>query len=227
MAKKSPFELSETKLRDVHDYCRTNSPTCPPHHVLSVQTPSHTYQGVPTYSLPCAVDRHRAQYQTMRRFLVSIALVASLVLVVACGSSEKETTAPTGTPAATAAPTGGGPLPVSAQATVTASGLKIIEIKIGTGAEAQKGQTVSVHYTGWLADGTKFDSSLDRGQPLSFALGAGQLIPGFDEGVVGMRVGGQRRLIIPPDLAYGPQGRPPVIPPNAELTFDVQLVGLQ
>jgi len=148
----------------------------------------------------------------MRRFLVSIALVASLVLAVACGSNEKETT-------------GGGPPPVSAQATVTASGLQIIDIKIGTGDEAQKGQTVSVHYTGWLADGTKFDSSLDRGQPLSFVLGGGQLIPGFDQGAVGMKVGGERRLIIPPDLAYGAQGRPPKIPANAELTFDIQLVG--
>jgi FKBP-type peptidyl-prolyl cis-trans isomerase len=174
----------------------------------------------------------------MRRLLVSIALISSLVLIVACGGSEKKTTAPSVTPKAaaaqpsvapkaTAAQTGGGPPPVSAQATVTASGLKIIEIKIGTGAEAQKGQTVSVHYTGWLADGTKFDSSLDRGQPLSFVLGAGQMIPGFDEGVAGMKVGGQRRLIIPPNLAYGAQGRPPRIPANAELTFDVELVSVK
>jgi FKBP-type peptidyl-prolyl cis-trans isomerase len=163
----------------------------------------------------------------MRRFLVFIALVATLALAVACGSSEKETTTPTGTSAATAAQTGGGPPPVSAQPTVTASGLQIIEIKVGTGAEAQKGQTVSVDYTGWLADGTKFDSSLDRGQPITFVLGGGQLIPGFDEGVVGMKIGGQRRLIIPPDLAYGAQGRAPVIPANATLTFDVQLVSAQ
>jgi len=163
----------------------------------------------------------------MWRFLVSIALVATLALAVACGSSEKETTTPTGTPEATAAQTGGGPPPVSAQPTVTASGLQIIEIKVGTGAEAQKGQTVSVDYTGWLADGTKFDSSLDRGQPITFVLGGGQLIPGFDEGVVGMKIGGQRRLIIPPDLAYGAQGRAPVIPANATLTFDVQLVSAQ
>ena len=163
----------------------------------------------------------------MRRFLISIALIAALVLAVACGSSEKKTTAPTGTPAATAAPTGGGPPPVSGQPTVTASGLQIIDINVGTGAEAQKGQTVSVHYTGWLADGTKFDSSLDRGQPLTFVLGGGQLIPGFDEGVVGMKIGGERRLVIPPDLAYGAQGRPPLIPANATLTFDVQLVSAQ
>jgi FKBP-type peptidyl-prolyl cis-trans isomerase len=174
----------------------------------------------------------------MRRLLVCIALVASFVLVVACGGSEKQTTAPSvtpkasatqpsGTPNAAATEAGGGPPPVSAEPTVTASGLKIIETKVGTGDEAQKGKTVSVHYTGWLADGTKFDSSLDRGQPLSFVLGAGQMIPGFDEGVAGMKVGGERRLIIPPDLAYGAQGRPPKIPANAELTFDVQLVSVQ
>jgi FKBP-type peptidyl-prolyl cis-trans isomerase len=179
----------------------------------------------------------------MRRFLVSIAVIASLVLVVACGGNEEKTTTPSvtanatpsvtanATPSvtanATAAQTGGGPPPVSAEATVTASGLKIMETKIGTGDEAQKGKTVSVHYTGWLADGTKFDSSLDRGQPLSFVLGAGQMIPGFDEGVVGMKVGGERRLILPPALAYGAQGRPPKIPANAELTFDVQLVSVE
>jgi FKBP-type peptidyl-prolyl cis-trans isomerase len=163
----------------------------------------------------------------MRRLLVSIALVASLVLVVACGSGEKETTAPGVTPKATATQTGGGPPPLSAQATVTASGLKIIDIKIGSGDEAQNGQTVSVHYTGWLADGTKFDSSLDRGEPLSFVLGTGQMIRGFDEGMAGMRVGGQRRLIIPSDLAYGTKGRLPRIPPNAELTFDIQLVSVK
>ena len=163
----------------------------------------------------------------MRRFLVSIAVVASLVLIVACGGNEEKTTTPSVTANATAAQTGGGPPPVSAQPTVTASGLKIIEIKVGTGDEAQKGQTVSVHYTGWLADGTKFDSSLDRGQPLSFVLGAGQMIPGFDEGVAGMKVGGERRLILPPGLAYGAQGRPPKIPANSELTFDVQLVSVE
>jgi FKBP-type peptidyl-prolyl cis-trans isomerase len=163
----------------------------------------------------------------MRRSLVSIAVIAGLVLIVACGGNEEKTTTPSVTANATAAQTGGGPPPVSAQPTVTASGLKIIEIEAGTGDEAQKGQTVSVHYTGWLADGTKFDSSLDRGQPLSFVLGAGQMIPGFDEGVAGMKVGGERRLILPPGLAYGAQGRPPKIPANSELTFDVQLVSLQ
>jgi FKBP-type peptidyl-prolyl cis-trans isomerase len=160
----------------------------------------------------------------MRHLLAVCILAVALVLVAACGNGEEEGTVPAVTPVSTAAPSEGGPPPVSAQATVTGSGLQIIEVEVGTGEEAQQGQSVSVHYTGWLADGTKFDSSLDRGEPLSFTLGAGQMIPGFDEGVAGMKVGGTRRLIIPPDLAYGAEGRPPVIPANAELTFDVQLV---
>ena len=164
---------------------------------------------------------------TMRRILALGILAVALVFVAACGNDEDEETVPAVTPASTTAPEAGGPPPVSAQPTVTASGLQITEVEVGTGEEAQTGQTVSVHYTGWLADGTKFDSSLDRGQPLTFVLGAGQMIPGFDEGVAGMKVGGMRRLILPPDLAYGPQGRPPVIPPNAELTFDVQLVSVK
>ncbi len=170
----------------------------------------------------------------MRRFLIFVALIASLAVVVACSSDNEKTSTPSATAPSSAsvtpkatAQTGGGPPPVSAQPTVTASGLKIIEIKAGTGAAAQKGQTVSMNYTGWLADGTKFDSSLDRGQPISFVLGAGQLIPGFDEGATGMQVGEQRRLIIPPALAYGAQGRSPVIPPNAELTFDIELMSVQ
>lgn len=160
----------------------------------------------------------------MRLILVSVTLIASLVLFAACGDDGEEEVLPTITPPATEPATEGVLPSVSGEATVTDSGLQIIEIEAGSGDEAVAGQTVSIHYTGYLADGTKFDSSLDRGQPLTFVLGAGQMIPGFDEGVAGMRVGDKRRLILPPDLAYGPQGRPPLIPPNAELTFDVELM---
>ena len=108
------------------------------------------------------------------------------------------------------------------------SGLKYTDTKTGDGAAAAAGNKVSVHYTGWLynngAKGTKFDSSVDRGQPFQFTLGAHQVIAGWDEGVAGMKVGGKRTLIIPPDLGYGARGAPPVIPANATLTFDVELL---
>jgi FKBP-type peptidyl-prolyl cis-trans isomerase FkpA len=103
-------------------------------------------------------------------------------------------------------------------------GLQYTDDVVGTGAEAAAGKTVVVHYTGWLTDGTKFDSSIDRDQPFSFPLGAGQVIKGWDEGVAGMKVGGQRTLIIPPALGYGARGAGNVIPPNATLKFQVQLL---
>jgi len=106
----------------------------------------------------------------------------------------------------------------------TDSGLKYVDKKVGDGKEAKKGKTVVVHYTGWLKDGTKFDSSLDRKEPFDFELGAGNVIKGWDEGVAGMKVGGKRKLIIPPDLAYGKKGAGKVIPPDAELTFEVELL---
>jgi peptidylprolyl isomerase len=117
---------------------------------------------------------------------------------------------------------------VSAQASQP-SGLKIADVKVGTGAVAKAGEQVTVHYTGWLyehgAKGKKFDSSVDRGQPFAFALGAGNVIPGWDKGVAGMKVGGKRTLIIPPDLGYGASGTPDgTIPPNATLIFDVELL---
>ena len=114
--------------------------------------------------------------------------------------------------------------------TTTASGLKLEDTVVGSGAEAAAGQHVSVHYTGWLYEneqaGTKFDSSKDRGQPFDFALGAGRVIRGWDEGVVGMKVGGTRRLIIPAELGYGARGAGGVIPPNATLLFEVELLGV-
>jgi FKBP-type peptidyl-prolyl cis-trans isomerase len=105
--------------------------------------------------------------------------------------------------------------------------LKIEDLNVGTGAEAVAGKTLSVQYTGWLTNGTKFDSSVDRGQPFSFALGAGQVIQGWDKGVAGMKVGGKRKLTIPPDLGYGARGAGRVIPPNATLVFEVELLGVR
>lgn len=106
----------------------------------------------------------------------------------------------------------------------TPSGLKYVDIKEGTGATPQAGQTVEVHYTGTLENGQKFDSSRDRGTPFKFKLGAGQVIKGWDEGLSTMKVGGERKLIIPPDLGYGARGAGGVIPPNATLIFDVALL---
>jgi FKBP-type peptidyl-prolyl cis-trans isomerase len=111
--------------------------------------------------------------------------------------------------------------------TKAASGLKYKDLEAGTGATARKGQTAVVHYTGWLVDGTKFDSSLDRGEPFEFELGAGNVIKGWDEGVAGMKAGGTRRLVVPPDLGYGANGAGGVIPPNATLIFEVKLLQLK
>ena len=108
-----------------------------------------------------------------------------------------------------------------------ASPLEVKDILVGTGEEAKSGNTVSVHYTGTLTDGKKFDSSLDRGMPFEFLLGASQVIKGWDLGVVGMKVGGKRELTIPPELGYGASGYPPIIPPNAALKFTVELMKIK
>ena len=117
------------------------------------------------------------------------------------------------------------------QETATPSGLRYVDTKAGTGAAAKPGQTAVVHYTGWLSEGgrkgRKFDSSRDRGEPFAFPLGGGRVIKGWDEGVAGMKPGGQRTLIIPPELGYGGRGAGDVIPPNATLIFDVELIALK
>jgi peptidylprolyl isomerase len=135
-------------------------------------------------------------------------MVFCLMLVVACSSA-----APAASPAASEV--------------TTPSGLKYVDDVVGTGKQPQAGQTAVVHYTGWLMDGKKFDSSKDRGQPFSFTLGRGQVIKGWDEGVATMKVGGKRTMTIPPDLAYGPRGAGGVIPPNATLKFEVELLDVK
>ncbi len=109
----------------------------------------------------------------------------------------------------------------------TPSGLEYVDEVVGNGASPQKGQTVVVHYTGWLTNGTKFDSSVDRGRPFEFTLGVGQVIKGWDEGVATMKIGGKRKLTIPPDLGYGSRGAGGLIPPGATLVFDVELLGIK
>ena len=132
------------------------------------------------------------------------------VFVAACAQSQ--------------APSGGG----GGNEVTTPSGLRYEDTKVGTGPEAKSGQMAVVHYTGWLTDGKKFDSSKDRGQPFSFPLGGGRVIKGWDEGVQGMKVGGTRKLTIPANLGYGAQGTPGgPIPPNATLVFEVDLLELR
>lgn len=119
------------------------------------------------------------------------------------------------------------PVKSTLKTVTTASGLKYQILKVGKGPVAKAGQTVSVHYTGWLTNGKKFDSSVDRNQPFEFTLGAGQVIRGWDEGVAGMMVGEKRKLTIPSDLGYGSAGAGGAIPPNATLIFDVELLGVK
>jgi FKBP-type peptidyl-prolyl cis-trans isomerase len=141
-----------------------------------------------------------------------VAVVGIILLVSACAKKGAQNQANT-----TAAPAG--------KLVTTASGLQYEVLKEGDGAVAKAGQTVAVHYTGWLTNGTKFDSSVDRGQPFQFVLGTGQVIKGWDEGVAGMKVGEKRKLTIPSNLGYGDRGAGNVIPPNATLVFDVELLG--
>jgi FKBP-type peptidyl-prolyl cis-trans isomerase len=126
-----------------------------------------------------------------------------------------------------ARPNTNAPTKVTGDGVKTASGLQYWDIKVGTGDVAKNGSRVRVHYTGWLTTGKKFDSSVDAGRPFEFTIGKGEVIPGWDEGVAGMKVGGKRQLRIPPALAYGEQGAAGVIPPNATLIFDVELLAVK
>ena len=158
----------------------------------------------------------------MRNFRIALPIISAALAalsIAACTKNSTSQPSDTTTAASTSgATTSGASMP---------AGLKIEDTKVGTGAEAVAGKTVTVHYTGTLTDGKKFDSSLDRGQPFKFTLGAGQVIQGWDKGFAGMKVGGKRKLTIPPELGYGARGAGNVIPPNATLIFDVELLGVE
>lgn len=160
----------------------------------------------------------------MRPLALLLALALATVLMAQAG----KTAAPAKkAPAPASTPKPSGPTKVSGDPVTTPRGLKYWDIKKGTGPAAVKGKTVRVHYSGWLTDGKEFDNSFDRGEPIEFALGSGQVIKGWDEGIAGMKVGGKRQLRIPPELAYGSRGAGSAIPPNSTLIFDVQLVGVK
>jgi FKBP-type peptidyl-prolyl cis-trans isomerase FkpA len=156
---------------------------------------------------------------TLRYALIGlVAVIGVVVFVSACATKESQNqTAQTNAAASSAA----------GQLITTSSGLQYQILKEGSGSVAQSGKKVSVHYTGWLTNGTKFDSSVDRGQPFQFQLGAGQVIKGWDEGVAGMKIGEKRKLTIPSNLGYGERGAGGAIPPNATLVFDVELLEIQ
>jgi len=145
----------------------------------------------------------------MKRSLAVLLSLGLLVMVFGCSGGKKSGAASVG------------------DTVKTASGLEYVDLKIGTGASPQSGQTAVVHYTGWLTNGRKFDSSKDRNQPFKFPVGAGRVIKGWDEGVASMKVGGIRKLIIPPELAYGDRGAGGVIPPGATLVFEVELLNIE
>ena len=158
--------------------------------------------------------------------LVVTTLIIALV-AAACsggGSSAKSTPNATASPSLTPV---GGPSPVTGEEVVTGSGLRYVDIEEGTGATPEKGQAVIANYEGWLASGRKVYSTYDRGQPQTFPVGEGVAIKGLDEGVSTMKVGGKRRLIVPPDLAYGEKGSGGLIPPNSTLIIDVELLDIR
>ena len=166
-------------------------------------------------------QRHAARAARRRTIWIIIGVIA--LIAVAAGVYLAFFNQPAEPPAPQTSGNPADPVP-GVETITTASGLSYQDLTPGSGAEAQAGKTVAVHYTGWLTDGTKFDSSRDGGQPFEFTLGRGSVIPGWDEGVAGMQVGGTRKLFIPAELAYGAAGYSGVIPPNATLVFDVELV---
>ena len=143
------------------------------------------------------------------RFAIAFIVLIAPIIVTASGQSDA------------------GPTKVQGEGVTLPDGLQYWDIAVGKSVPAAKGKRVRVHYTGWLLDGTKFDSSHDAGHPFVFTLGQGQVIPGWDEGLVGMKEGGKRQLRVPPALAYGEQGSPPTIPPDATLVFDIEMLNVE
>ena len=168
---------------------------------------------------------HSSAVTVCKRARFGSGIAAFVLALASTGAGAQGTAAPVPAPAAS---------PNVSKLSATVTDLQKIDLKQGTGTEASAGKPVVVHYTGWLYDstapegkGAKFDSSRDRGVPFGFFLGSGKVIKGWDEGVVGMKVGGQRRLVIPPQLGYGDRGAGGVIPPNATLIFDVELIDVK
>ena len=174
---------------------------------------------MPKESLRSERARRRAQRRRTQQIVLAIALLIVIALIAVRIWPDPAETVDSNSDFALGLST--------AEVITTASGLQYQDDVVGDGAEATPGSVVVVHYTGWLTDGTKFDSSVDRGQPFSFPLGAGRVIQGWDEGVAGMKVGGVRILSIPANLGYGEGGAPPVIPGGATLIFQVELLEVQ
>jgi FKBP-type peptidyl-prolyl cis-trans isomerase len=156
----------------------------------------------------------------MKRLFSGAIVTGAIILVTAVAVAQTAAAKPK-------TPNTNAPTKVTGDGVKTDSGLQYWEIRVGPGEVAKEGSHVRVHYTGWLTTGKKFDSSVDAGKPFDFTIGNGEVIKGWEEGVAGMKVGGKRQLRIPPELAYGAEGSPPTIPPNATLIFDIQLLGVQ
>jgi len=153
--------------------------------------------------------------------------LAAIAIILALTATPVPAQTSTVKPTVVARPNPTAPTKVTGAGVKTESGLVYWDIRVGNGDAAKEGSRVRVHYTGWLTNGKKFDSSVDAGKPFDFVIGNGEVIKGWEEGIAGMKVGGKRQLRIPPALGYGADGAPPDIPPNATLIFDVQLLGLQ
>ncbi len=189
-------------------------------------------------SSPQSIRSTKSYGGVLMRTFLSLFFALTLLLALGCAGTEKTGEGETETETEAGAmdetmgegmekPAEAGITQATGDTVTTESGLKYVDITVGEGEAPQAGQQCMMHYTGWLTDGTKFDSSRDRGTPFPFPLGMGRVIKGWDEGVASMKVGGRRMLIIPPELGYGPRGAGGVIPPDATLIFDVELLEIK